>query len=110
MAYTTANKHGKVYYFWPGFRIAQWKQAIRDTDTSVFFANQGSPGQRGLNENSNGLLRRDGLTKRKDFTGLSQAFISSVTHYRNSIPRKSLNYKTPIQVLTEYLTHMTNLN
>lgn len=93
MAYTTANKHGKVYYFWPGFRIAQWKQAIRDTDTSVFFANQGSPGQRGLNENSNGLLRRSGLPKTMDFTNVNAWYIRRVAAKRNRIPRKSLTIK-----------------
>lgn len=93
-----------------GKEFSNWKTVPNKHDIDIFFANPGCPGQRGLNENSNGLLRRDGLTKRKDFTGLSQAFISSVTHYRNSIPRKSLNYKTPTQVSTEYPTHISNLN
>ncbi|MFD0705678.1 IS30 family transposase, partial [Alloscardovia venturai] len=50
-----------------GLEFARWQQAIRDTSTSVFFADPGSPGQRGLNENSNGLLRRSGLPKSLDF-------------------------------------------
>ena len=33
----------------------------------LFFADPGTPSQRGLNENSNGLLRKDGLPKANGF-------------------------------------------
>ena len=62
-----------------------------------FFADPGCPSQRGLNENSNGLLRRDGLHKQMDFNEVDQEFIASVAIRRNKIPRKSLNYKTPFR-------------
>ncbi|MGT2937272.1 transposase, partial [Streptococcus caprae] len=61
-------------------------------------ADPGCPGQRGLNEHSNGLLRRHGLPKQMDFSELSQTFLSAVANKRNRIPRKSLNYQTPYQV------------
>ena len=70
-------------------------------DISIFFADPGCPSQRGLNEHSNGLLRKDGLPKQMDFNEVSQEFISSVALHRNKIPRKSLNYKTPLEVFIE---------
>ncbi|BDP50364.1 hypothetical protein EfmJHP10_18000 [Enterococcus faecium] len=42
--------------------------------------------QRGLNEHSNGLLRKDGLPKEMDFNQVNQGFISSVASKRNHIP------------------------
>ncbi len=40
----------------------------------IIFADPGCPGQRGLNEHSNGLLRRNGLPKQMDFTNISQNY------------------------------------
>ena len=36
---------------------------------------------RGLNENSNGLLRKDGLPKQMDFNQIDEEFIQSISHY-----------------------------
>ena len=49
------------------------------------------------NENSNGLLRRDGLPKGMDFNQVDQSFVSSIAHKRNTIPQKSLHYRTPLE-------------
>ena len=43
-----------------------------------FFADPGCPGQRDLNEHSNGLLRRNGLPKQMDFTNISQNYLSAI--------------------------------
>ncbi len=63
----------------------------------------GTPSQRPLNENSNGILRRNGLPKSMDFREVNQTFISSVSNQRNHIPRKSLNYRTPIEIFLSYV-------
>ncbi|HFD0889716.1 TPA: hypothetical protein QFQ05_002231, partial [Enterococcus faecium] len=62
-----------------------------------------TPSQRPLNENSNGILRRNGLPKSMDFRKVNQTFISSVSNQRNHIPRKSLNYRTPIEIFLSYV-------
>lgn len=72
-------------------------------DITICFADPGTPSQRTLNENSNGLLRKDGLPKEMNFNLVNQAFLSSVAHKRNKIPRKSLNYQTPLEVLLSYV-------
>lgn len=84
-----------------GKEFSNWKSLSNQQDISIFFADPGCPSQRGLNEHSNGLLRKDGLLKQMDFNEVSQEFISSVTTRRNKIPRKSLNYKTPLEVFLE---------
>ena len=40
-----------------------------------------------------------------DFNNVSESFIQSVASKRNHIPRKSLNYKTPLEV---FLSHVGN--
>ncbi len=85
-----------------GKEFSDWKDISNINDINIYFADPGCPSQRGLNENSNGLLRRDGLTKGIDFTNVSQEELSQVAHFRNTIPRKSLDYCTPIEVFLEH--------
>lgn len=51
--------------------FSNWKSISNVHDVDIFFADPGCPGQQGLNEHSNGLLRRNGLPKQIDFTGIS---------------------------------------
>lgn len=41
-------------------------------DISIYFADPGTLSQRGLNEHSNGLLRKDGLPNTMDFNQVDQ--------------------------------------
>ncbi|WP_391527587.1 transposase, partial [Planococcus salinarum] len=63
--------------------------------------------QRALNENSNGLLRKDGLPKEMDFNQVDQPFVSTVADKRNNIPRKSLDYRTPLEA---FLSHLNGVD
>lgn len=78
--------------------VVNWKSLSNEHDIDIFFADPGCPGQRGLNEHSNGLLRRHGLPKQLDFSGISQEVLSNIADMRNKIPKKSLNYRTPYQI------------
>ncbi|WP_250856214.1 IS30 family transposase, partial [Enterococcus faecalis] len=75
--------------------FSNWKAISNQHDIDIYFADPGTPSQRPLNENSNGILRHNGLPKSMDFREVNQTFISSVSNQRNHIPRKSLNYRTP---------------
>ena len=90
-----------------GKEFSNWKSISNDQDLDIYFADPGTPSQRALNENSNGLLRKDGLPKEMDFNSVTQTFISSVASRRNNIPRKSLNYQTPIEC---FMKHVNNEN
>ncbi|EUJ33979.1 IS30 family transposase, partial [Brochothrix campestris] len=81
-----------------GKEFSNWKEMSNSNDISIYFSDPGTPSQRGLNENSNGILRRNGLPKKMDFNQVDQNFISAVASKRNHIPRKSLNYRTPLEV------------
>ncbi|HEM6117418.1 TPA: IS30 family transposase [Streptococcus suis] len=86
-----------------GKEFSNWKTIANQHDIDIFFADPGCPGQRGLNEHSNGLLRRHGLPKQMDFNGIPQKYLSAIADKRNRIPRKSLNYRTPYQVFLSYV-------
>lgn len=86
-----------------GKEFSNWKNMSNATDISIYFADSGTPSQRGLNEHSNGLLHKDGLPKTMDFNQVDQAFVSAVASKRNHIPRQSLNYRTPIEVFLSYI-------
>ncbi|TDQ39080.1 IS30 family transposase [Aureibacillus halotolerans] len=92
-----------------GKEFSNWRTISNEHDISIYFADPGTPSQRGLNEHSNGLLRRGGLPKEMDFNQVDQAFVSSVASKRNHIPRKSLNYRTPLEVFLS-LVGMDNLS
>jgi IS30 family transposase len=56
--------------------------------------------ERGLNENTNRLLRQF-LPKGLDLRGATHPYVKSVEHLLNTRPRKSLGYRTPHEVLRE---------
>ncbi|SIO24098.1 Transposase and inactivated derivatives, IS30 family [Carnobacterium alterfunditum] len=87
-----------------GKEFSNWKSLCNRHDSAIYFADPGTPSQRALNENSNGLLRKDGLPKEMDFNQVDQSFVSSVADKRNNIPRKSLKYQTPLEVFLSYMS------
>lgn len=86
-----------------GKEFSNWKNISNLNDIAIYFADPGTPSQRGLNENSNGLLRKDGLYKAMDFNGVSETFTQSIASKRTHIPRKSLNYQTPLELFMSYV-------
>src|SRR5699024_868058 len=92
----------KTIIFDCGKEFSNWKTISNQQDINIYFADPGTPSQRALNEHSNGLLRQSGLPKEMDFNEISQEKVSAVATYRNSIPRKSLNYQTPLECFMEH--------
>lgn len=88
-----------------GKEFAKWKDIANKHDINTYFADVGAPNQRALNEQTNGLLRKDGLGKDIDLSCLSTDYVQQVASYRNNIPRKSLGYKTPLEVFMKYITN-----
>jgi len=68
----------------------------------TYFADPYCSGQRGTNENTNGLLRRY-LPKQTDFTTLSPEELADIVAEINNRPRKRLGYATPNEVFLKQL-------
>src|SRR5699024_12292459 len=79
-----------------GKEFSNWKTISNKQDIDIYFADPGTPSQRGLNEHSNHLLRTSGLPKEMDFNLVSHEQVSDVVLQRNNIHIMSLNIQTPI--------------
>jgi transposase, IS30 family len=66
-------------------------------DADVYFAHPYSSWERGLNENTNGLIRQY-FTKGSSFEHITDKDVEGVMEKLNHRPRKTLNYKTPHSV------------
>lgn len=86
-----------------GKEFSNWKTICNRHDISIFFADPSTPSQRGLNEHSNGILRRSGLNKELDFNLVTDDHIISVAQKINHRPRKSLDYRTPLEVFMSFI-------
>jgi len=67
----------------------------------TYFADVWNPWQRGLNENTNGLIRQF-YPKRTKLSTVSQQELDYYINLLNNRPRKRLNYLSPIQYLEKY--------
>jgi len=74
-----------------------YRQVEASMKTLVYFADPYSAWQRGLSENTNGLLRQY-FPKKFDFRSVTQEDIDRVVALINHRPRKSLGFRTPAEV------------
>jgi transposase, IS30 family len=63
-------------------------------DAQIYFANPYHSWERGLNENTNGLVRQF-FPKKTDFTKLTHEQVKEVEDNLNNRPRKMLKFRTP---------------
>lgn len=80
-----------------GREMAHHAHLSRQTGMKVFFAHPHSPWERGINENTNGLLR-EYLPKGSDLGVHSQAQLDEIAFKLNARPRKSLGWKCPAEL------------
>ena len=66
-------------------------------NAKIFFATPYHAWERGLNENTNGLIR-DFFPKGTDFSTVSPAEVAKVERLLNSRPRKALGFRSPQEV------------
>ena len=80
-----------------GKEFARHQEISKALRAEFYFAHPYSSWERGLNENTNGLIRQY-FPKKHDFTTITEKDISMVMSKLNNRPRKCLGFKTPNQV------------
>src|SRR5271167_475136 len=80
-----------------GKEFASHQQTAKALKAKVYFATPYHAWERGLNENTNGLIR-DFFPKGTDFSMVSYAEVAKVERLLNSRPRKSLGFRAPQEV------------
>lgn len=80
-----------------GREFADHEAVAAALNTAIYFAHPYSSWERGLNENTNGLIRQY-FPKHRDFTTITEAEVNFVMDRLNNRPRKCLEFRTPNQV------------
>ena len=77
-------------------------------EADMFFANPYASWERGLNENTNGLVRQY-IPKSRKFNTVSHQEIDFTMHRLNHRLRKTLGYRTPHEVFFNTKTKLTGV-
>lgn len=80
-----------------GSEFAQFKEQEEKTGFEIYFAKPYAAWQRGVNENTNGLLRQY-FPKGSNFKKVTDDKVQETVKRLNNRPRKCLNYRTPQEV------------
>ncbi|MEX0448064.1 IS30 family transposase [Xenorhabdus sp. SGI246] len=88
------KKKIKTITFDNGLEFSEHELISKNLETKIYFSHPYSPWERGINENTNGLIR-DYFPKGTDFNKVSEREINLVENRLNKRPRKTRGYKTP---------------
>jgi IS30 family transposase len=80
-----------------GKEFADHQNMATALDAGIYFAKPYHAWERGLNENTNGLIR-DFFPKGTDFSTITASEVAKVERLLNDRPRKSLGFKSPKEV------------
>lgn len=80
-----------------GKEFSNHKEIAKNTGAKIYFAHPYSSWERGLNENTNGLIRQY-FPKGSSFKSITRADVKRVESTLNNRPRKTLSYCTPNEI------------
>ena len=81
-----------------GKEFAHHESFAEELAAQVYFAHPYHSWERGLNENTNGLIRQY-FPKKTDFSKITKKEIDKVEYLLNTRPRKKLGYRNPIEAM-----------
>ena len=83
-----------------GAEFAGFLDIEKDLDTTIYFTDRHAPWQRGLNENTNDLIRFF-FPKGTNFLLVTDEEVAEVVRLINSRPRKCLDYLSPLEFVSK---------
>lgn len=83
-----------------GSEFADFRGIEEDLNTTIYFADPHSPWQRGLNENTNDMIRFF-FPKGTDFRLVSDEDVQAVVSLINNRPRKTLDFLSPLEFISK---------
>lgn len=85
-----------------GSEFAYHEKISNSLNTEFYFAHPYSSWERGLNENTNGLVRQY-VAKSSSLIAVTENRLLVIMNKLNSRPRKSLNYFAPNEIIDTHL-------
>lgn len=89
-----------------GTEFANHKEISENVGCDFYFARPYRSCDRGLNEHTNGKIRKYVL-KGTNIDTISTEYIAQIENDLNNRPRKALNYRTPYEVISKYLQRIS---
>ena len=89
-----------------GLEFAEHQKMAQTLSADIYFAHPYASWERGLNENTNGLIRQY-LPKSRRLDNVTQKELKHIMDQLNHRPRKSLGFKTPYELFFKKKTLLT---
>ncbi len=83
-----------------GLEFSKHKEVRAKLNAEFYFAKPYHSRERGLNEHTNGLVKQY-LPKNTDLSKVTDEEVKRIENSLNNRPRKSLNFKMPIEVFNQ---------
>jgi len=91
-----------------GHEFSCHEKIAQELECHCYFAKPYHSWERGLNENTNGLIRQY-CPKQFDLRNISQVKLNFIMDRLNSRPRKTLDYKTPNELFWKHVSEITDV-
>ena len=103
------NKIFKSFSTDNGSEFSDFLGIIKDTKTQRYFCHPYCSGEKGTNEKQNSMIRYF-IPKKTLIENYTYEDINKIANWMNNYPRKSLNYKTPLESVLEEFNDKSIIN